>query len=133
MRGWLRWMRAGTPEPLRGVPEAPRVKNYSAESGYVYQYVYKGYRPDPDGTEYVFSLSADRKNYLNVSVLVRDEALRDWEHRHDRTLSATERFGAAKLALRQALDERERPADLAHRVEVRAADLAAILENLAVE
>ena len=50
---------------LTGAPPVRRMKSYSAQSGYVYQYYYEGqrlFRHGPDhGTEFVFSLSPDRK------------------------------------------------------------------------
>jgi hypothetical protein len=48
---------APKPVPLSGAPAIRRMKTYSAQSGYVYQYFYEVQRP---GTEFVFSVSADR-------------------------------------------------------------------------
>ena len=61
--------------PLSGAPAIRRMKTYSAQSGYVYQYFYEGQRPlrgAEGGTEFVFSVSADRKTWHPVSVLVGD-------------------------------------------------------------
>jgi hypothetical protein len=122
------------PQPLLGAPTVRRLKTYSAESGYVYQYFYEGHRDfrsgGESGTEFVFSQSADRKNWHMTSVLVSDEALRAWERSHARQLSSTERYAVAKIALFQAFDERREPALMQDEVRVRKADIDGIVERL---
>jgi len=103
------------------------MKTYSAQSGYVYQYFYEGQRP---GTEFVFSVSADRKVWGPVSVIVNDAAVKAWELAHARELSATERYAIAKLALFQAFDERALPTDMKEEVRLREADIQGIVETL---
>jgi hypothetical protein len=115
---------------LTGVPAVRRMKNYSAQSGYVYQYFYEGQREIRSGAEYVFRISADRKNWTETSVLVGDSALRGWEEAHGRELSSTERYAIAKIALFQAFDERPTPAGMKGEVRVRAADVEGIVESL---
>ena len=60
-----------------------RLKTYSAQSGYVYQYCYEGQRPYRrpvrSGTEFVFRVSADRKNWHPAKVLLADNAVAEWE------------------------------------------------------
>jgi hypothetical protein len=128
---------AKKPVPLSGAPTVRRLKTYSAQSGYVYQYFYEGQRPLPSrhepGTEFVFSISADRKTTHPLSVLVPEEALRTWEQKHAHTLSSTERYAVSKMALFQAFDERATPELMKQEVRVRAADVAAILETLDIE
>ena len=101
------------PLPLTGAPAVRRLKSYSAQSGYVYQYFYEGQRPfrsgGESGIEFVFSVSADRKAFHPVSVLVSESALLGWEQAHDHTLSSTERYAISKMALFQAFDERATP------------------------
>jgi len=74
--------------PLTGTPTVRRLKNYSAQSGYVYQYYYEGQRESraADGSchEFVFRISADCKNWHESSVLVMHAALRAWEQQHAR-------------------------------------------------
>jgi hypothetical protein len=122
------------PAPLTGAPPVRRLKLYSAQSGYVYEYYFEGHRDfrssGESGTEFVFSLSADRKNWHPTSVLVSDEAVRAWETSHARQLSSTERYAIAKLALFQAFDERPDPALMHDEVRVRTADIAGIVESL---
>jgi hypothetical protein len=119
--------------PLSGAPAVRRMKTYSAQSGYVYQYVYSGQRPlaRSAGVEFVFSVSADRKNWHEVGVLVEGPSVREWERSHQRNLSATEWYALAKMALFAAFDERETPAGMrGEPVRLRAADVAEIMERL---
>jgi hypothetical protein len=119
---------------LTGAPAVRRMKTYSAQSGYVYQYFYEGQRDfrsgSDQGAQYVFQISADRKNWENTSVLVSDAALRAWQDGHGRELSSTERYAIAKMALFQAFDERPTPAGMKAEVHVRAADIEGIIESL---
>ena len=118
--------------PLSGAPAVRRQKTYSAQSGYVYQYFYEGHRPmaAPRGTEYVFNVSPDRKSSSQVSVFVTDDVMLSWQQESGRTLSATEQYAIAKMALFQAFDERETPALMKADILVRNADIEAIVEKL---
>jgi hypothetical protein len=125
------------PAPLTGAPPVRRLKTYTSQSGYVYEYFYEGRRPfqtgNDSGAEFVFSVSASRKAWQPVSVLVSDSAIQSWETAHARVLSPTERYAIAKMSLFQAFDERSTPALMKSPVGVRAADIAAILETLDLE
>ena len=122
------------PLPLTGAPAVRRLKTYSAQSGYVYQYFYEGQRAfrsgGESGAEFVFTVSADRKTSHPVSVLVAEEALRAWEQAHARALSSTERYAISKMALFQAFDERATPDLMKQEVRVRAADVEGIIDAL---
>ena len=123
--------------PLTGAPAAPREKTYSAQSGFVYRYTYSGQRAASRqgfaGTEYVFKTSPDAKTSFPVSVFVLAEAVESWEGGHARTLTATERYAVAKMALFQAFDERLDPGEMRQEVWVRATDIEAILETLDID
>jgi hypothetical protein len=110
------------------------VKTYSAASGYVYQYFYGGRRPTAGGCEpgmeYVFQVSADRRTYSPVAVILPDAALDSWQQEQARELSSSERYAVAKIALFQAFDERPSPAALREPIFVRHEDLARIAEHL---
>jgi hypothetical protein len=122
---------SGKRVPLTGAPPVRRLKNYSSRTGYVYQYYYEGHRAVRDhGTEFVFSVSANRKDWREARVLVSGDAVRAWERSHARELSANERYAVAKMALFQAFDERPSPAHLKDDVRVRAADIEALSESL---
>jgi hypothetical protein len=116
--------------PLTGAPAVRRLKTYSAQSGYVYQYHYEGCRGVEDATEYVFNISADRKHWHTTSVLVGETAVRAWEQAHTRELSSTERYAIAKMALFQAFDERPLPERMKDNVLVRNADIDGIIATL---
>jgi hypothetical protein len=120
--------------PLTGAPPVRRLKTYSAQSGYVYQYYYEGHREyrsgDDRGVEFVFTISSDRKNWHPASVLISEPAVRGWEQAHERQLTLTERYAIAKLSLFQAFDERPDPAQMRGEVRVRSADVDGIIETL---
>ena len=119
---------------LTGAPPVRRLKTYSAQSGYVYQYYYEGHREyrsaDDRGVEFVFTISSDRKSWHPASVLISEPAVRGWEQAHERELTLTERYAIAKLALFQAFDERPDPAQMRDEVRVRNADVDGIIETL---
>jgi hypothetical protein len=93
---------------------APRLKRYEAASGYVYEYFHAG--------GHVFHLSADRKRWRDVALLVPEDA----------RLSSTERYAVAKLALFEAFDQAETPAELSAAIAVDAEQLGRILESLGI-
>ena len=100
-------------------PEAARrVKSYSAESGYVYQYyffeVQKSHRGKSSGTEYVYMVSTDRKTVFPVRIFVRSDAVGAWAKRNGRALSGTEEYAVAKMRLFQLFDESEQIGAGAH-------------------
>ena len=119
---------------LTGAPPVRRLKTYSSQSGYVYQYYYEGCRPfyaaGESGTEFVFGISADRKTWRPTSVRLGDTAVTSWEAAHARQFSTTERYAIAKMALFQAFDERATPSLMKEHVLVRTADVEAIVETL---
>jgi hypothetical protein len=120
--------------PLTGAPAIRRLKTYTAESGYVYHYYYEGHREfhrgREKGTEFVFSISADRKTWNNLGVLVADATIEGWEQSHARELSSTERYAVAKMTLFQAFDTRETPAQMNSDINVSPADVDALVEKL---
>jgi len=121
-------------EPLSGAPAVRRLKTYSAQSGYVYQYYYEGQRPyqcsGESGTEFVFTVSADRKDWHPASVMVDAAAIEAWEREHNRGLSSSEHYAVCKIALFQAFDERATPDLMKSDIRVRRADLDGIIESL---
>jgi len=121
--------------PLAGAPTVRRQKTYSAQSGYVYQYFYEGHRPSTGerGTEYVFDVSSDRKTSSPVSVVISDAAVASWQNESGRTLSATEQYAIAKMALFQAFDERESPESMREAIQVAPRAVPAILAALHID
>lgn len=103
-----------------------RLKTYSAESGYVYQYYFAERR----GGCYVFQVSADRRSYRPVSVLLNEEAVTGFERAHGRLLNATERYAVVKLALFRAFDEHPGPGAPPGPVSVGAEEIERAAETL---
>lgn len=132
--GWLgKWLgRRGA--ALHGGPATPRLKTYSAQTGYVYQYLYRGNREmrhqAESATEYAFDVAAGSESGLRVSVVMPAPSLEPSETARGRPLADNERYAIAKLALFQAFDERPEPAAMRDEVVVRASDAAAILSTL---
>ena len=127
------WLRRNKPQPLTGAPAIRREKTYSAESGYVYSYFYRGHRPCQGGAEYVFDVSADRRGFLPVSVFLSGAALEPWQTAHGRELTGSERYAIAKLALLAAFDQRQNLSLMREKIHVQPADAASILETLGID
>ncbi len=93
-------------------PEAAhRVKSYTSETGYVYQYYFyeaqKSRRGFAAGREYVYMVSADRKTMFPITVFIRQDAVQKWCGAAGRELTGTEEYAAAKMRLFQGFDEVE--------------------------
>lgn len=117
--------------PLKGRRPVARVKSYTAMSGYVYEYVYQGYREAAETRIHVFQVSSDRKDWFEYEVSVPGPALAEWERTNARTLNESERYAVAKLALFAAFDERAGPRDLRSAPAcVDAARVAALLDAI---
>ncbi len=106
---WIkRWfgVRAASPEP---VAKARRVKTYQAESGYVYQYTFDGRHCRGRETEFVFSVSVDRKADHRVLIVLPETSIAAYEKEKDRRLAENERYGVAKIGLFRLFDAGEKP------------------------
>jgi hypothetical protein len=90
-------------------PPPRRMKTYTAESGYVYQYYFVGQRealpPQPASTEFIFDVTRDRKTTFAFSIFVERAAADAWAAEHGRPLSAPEQYAAAKLRLLRGFEE----------------------------
>jgi hypothetical protein len=116
-----------------------RLKTYTAQTGYVYEYYFVGKRtaltddPLAPATEYVFDISSDRKTTCAVSVFFPPQVVQDYAASHGRALSEPEQYAAAKLRFLQALDE---IADMLHygrRLTLDAESLPALLESVGIQ
>jgi hypothetical protein len=100
---------APPPAPLRGAPSIRREKTYSAQTGYVYQYYYEGFRDSERngraGHEYVFHVSSDRKTAFPLTVFLAAETVDSWQRPRSRPLTPTEQYAAVKMALFRTFDE----------------------------
>jgi hypothetical protein len=116
---------------------AHRLKTYSAENGFVYQYYFleskvKGRFWGWGGTAFFFHVTRDQKRFFVSEVLVEDAAVKAWEKRHGRALAEQERYAAAKMALFRAFDESSREDEL-FQVRVSEANIESLLEPLALD
>jgi hypothetical protein len=111
-----------------------RVKSYSAASGYVYQYQFhqaqKSRRGFSSGNEYIYMVTADRKNSFPVRIFVRRDAVEKWIARTGRQLTGTEEYAAAKMLLFQAFDQTEDPIVAPLDLVVDDSNLAGLLASL---
>jgi hypothetical protein len=84
-----------------------RLKTYTGETGFVYQYYFVGQRPalQEAAMEYVFDVTSDRKTTYSVSIFLQASAVAEWEQRHQRKLVDAEQYASAKMRLFQAFDE----------------------------
>ena len=134
MFGWIKKRLGRRSGALRGGPATPRLKTYSAQTGYVYQYRYRGNRETRhkagSATEYAFDVTAGSEAGLRVSVVVPASSLEPSETACGRPLAENERYAIAKMALFEAFDERPEPATMRDEVVARASDAAAILSTL---
>lgn len=113
-------------------PIGPRVKSYSAASGYVYEYSFVGQREHGLEMEYLFDISYDRRTNHRISIWVSERALEPWCAANQRELRSNERYAIAKIALRNAFDERPTPEAMHQRIAPGAEEVILILEELDV-
>lgn len=101
-----KWSRTEKQPELKGAPPHARVKTFSAETGYVYQYVYRGYRRAIDGLadEHSFTVNRDRKQDFAVTVHLLDSELAQCVRAIGRELIGAERYALVKMTLFAALD-----------------------------
>jgi hypothetical protein len=136
---WLdRWLGRTPPAaPLRGAPAVRRQKTYSAQSGFVYQYFYEGYREASraglPGHEYVFRVTRAAESYFPLTVFLAAAAVESWQRAHGRHLSTTEQYAAVKMALFEAFDERPDLGPGAADVEIDADRIQAHLGTLDID
>lgn len=90
-------------EPLREFVLSQRLKHYSAASGVVYQYVFRG----KQGDAHVFEVNADRKAAFPVRVELGPAEIQFCEERLGFGLRWNDEYALAKLALFEAFDSRE--------------------------
>ncbi len=90
-----------------------RIKSYSASNGYVYQYYfYEVNRIEHHGQpagEFIYAISADRKEPFGVRIVVLRDALEKWAAANGRELTSSEEYAVAKMRLFSAFDEGEVP------------------------
>ncbi len=116
-----------------------RIKTYTGNQGYVYEYYFVGKRSALPGdaesaaTEYIFDVSTDRKTKFAVSIFLLDKAVKTWSASHGRTLSDAEQYGAVKMRLFQAFDEVENMQADGRRLDLHAEALEEVLARLGID
>lgn len=116
-----------------------RLKTYTGETGYVYQYYFVGKRPAllneqfAPATEFIFDVTSDRTQTFAVSIFLRESAVNDWQKQHGRELVETEQYAAAKIRLFQAFDELEKLIEEGRRLPIGTDELEALLAKLGVD
>jgi len=116
-----------------------RIKTYTGQTGYVYQYYFVGKRsaldndPEAPATEYIFDVTSDRKITYAVSIFLRAEALETWAASRGRSLSEPEQYAGVKLRLMQAFDEIPDMRRDGRRLRLEAEALSSLLESIGVE
>jgi hypothetical protein len=116
-----------------------RMKTYTGQTGYVYQYYFVGKRealpddPDAPAGEYIFDVTADRKTTFAVSVFLKQSALDEWKAAHSRALTDPEQYAAAKLRLFQGFDEVEKMQASGRRLTVEGGAIEGLLEQIGVQ
>ncbi len=126
---------------MPGEPNPPvrRMKTYTGQTGFVYQYYFVGKRealaddPEAPAVEYVFDVTSDRKLTFAVSVFLKPEAVATWSTAHGRPLTDPEQYAAAKLCLLAAFDEIDDMLESGRRLRLDAPDLEALLQQLELD
>lgn len=122
-----------------GAMTVRRLKTYTGEQGYVYQYYFVGKRPalaedaEAPATEFVFDVTSDRKVTYAISVFLPESALAAWSQTHGRALTDAEQYAAVKLRLFRAFDELEDVRERGRRLSIDTELLEEALGSLGVE
>ncbi len=116
-----------------------RLKTYTAQTGYVYQYYFVGQRnalasdPESPAKEYVFDVTSDRKTTFAVSIFLGPGAIRAWSEERGRKLSDPECYAAVKLRLMQGFDEIPDMLQSGRRLRVEANQICDLLNSIGID
>jgi hypothetical protein len=112
-----------------------RMKTYTGETGYVYQYYFVGQRValNEPATEFIFDVNSDRKTTFSVSVFLLHRAVEQWQQQHGRTLVDAEHYASAKMRLFRAFDEIENMLDDGRRLLIGPEEMEDLLATLGVD
>ena len=102
-------------EPLTQGPYSGRPRSWTADSGYVYEYAFAGFRRVREHSEavveYQFRVTFGKPESVTIAVFLPEQRLPEWTGT-GRELSASERYAMAKLCLKAEFDRAESPAQL---------------------
>jgi len=116
-----------------------RVKTYTGQTGYVYQYYFVGQRdalpsdPESPATEYIFDVTSDRKTTFAVSVFLGPAASDTWARGRGRALTQPECYAAVKLRLMQGFDEIDDMLQSGRRLRVEPAEICDLLDSIGID
>ena len=116
-----------------------RMKTYTAQTGYVYQYYFVGQREalasdaESPATEFIFDVTSDRKTTYAVSVFLGPGAIAAWTSARGRALSQPECYAAVKLRLMQGFDEITDMLQSGRRLRVEAAEICDLLDSIGID
>ena len=116
-----------------------RMKAYTGQTGYVYQYYFVGKReamagdPEAPATEFIFDATSDRKVMFSVSIFLQKDAAEAWAQAHGRALTEPEQYAAAKMRLFQGFDEIPDMREQGRRLAISGDAILPLLEQLGVE
>jgi hypothetical protein len=116
-----------------------RLKTYTAQTGYVYQYYFVGQRaalasdPESPATEYIFDVTSDRKTTFAVSVFLGPAAMQAWSAARQRPLSQPECYAAVKLRLMQGFDEIGDMLKSGRRLRVQPSEICDLLASIGID
>ncbi len=113
-------------EAVKPLPLSQREKSYSAASGIVYQYIFKGML----GRKHVFAVSANRAAHLEVSVELKAAALLPCAERMGSALKWNEEYALTKLSLFRAFDDAVSPESLVRPILPASEELLAHMDSL---
>lgn len=90
---------------MQPLPLSQREKTYSAQSGFVYQYLFLGL----ENGAHVFQVSADRQAYFPLHIVLPPEALAQCAQKMGSPLRWNEEYALAKMSLFRAFDSAAHP------------------------
>ncbi len=108
----------------------PRVKTYSSQTGFAYQYQFLSHEASAHAERYHFSATQNRQTAIQITIALPHPALRSWEEAATRSLTPTERYAIAKMALFGQFDIAASPEELQQPFSVDAAQVRDIVEAL---
>lgn len=123
----MRFPKAPSPIP-KAAGKPLRIKTYSAQTGFVYQYYFAGEGHAGGGRQYDFRVSTDRTAYFLLQIRLPGEVVNRWQEAQRRELSETECYAVAKMTLFRAFDAGI--ASAGQQVTVTGEDLASIAGEL---
>jgi hypothetical protein len=107
-------------------PLTRRVKQYSSESGIVYEYIFSG----REGNTHIFSVSADRQPPYPLGIELTETALAHCRARLGSDLRWNDEYALAKLSLFAAFDAAPSAAELPNPVRPSPAELIGYMKTL---